>query len=37
LYEQFRRVANFFFLGIAILQSFDEFKVIDPLVAAFPL
>ena len=37
LYEQFRRVANFFFLLIAVLQFFPEFVTIYPLVAALPM
>jgi len=37
LYEQFRRVANFFFLLIAVLQFFPEFVTIHPVVAALPM
>ncbi|KAG5461223.1 MAG: hypothetical protein BJ554DRAFT_6617 [Olpidium bornovanus] len=37
LFEQFRRVANCFFLLLAVLQSFPQFETIDPLVAAVPL
>ncbi|KAJ7633042.1 hypothetical protein FB45DRAFT_521378 [Roridomyces roridus] len=37
LLEQFRRVANVFFLGIAILQFFNEFSTISPGLVIFPL
>ncbi|KAJ3331956.1 hypothetical protein HDU93_009414, partial [Gonapodya sp. JEL0774] len=37
LFEQFRRVANFFFLTITIIQFFPDFQQIDPIVAALPL
>ncbi|CAG8435412.1 9133_t:CDS:10 [Ambispora gerdemannii] len=37
LYEQFRRVANFFFLALVILQWFPEFLTINPVVAALPM
>ncbi|CAK5277213.1 unnamed protein product [Mycena citricolor] len=37
LLEQFRRVANVFFLGIAILQFFSEFSTISPGLVIFPL
>src|SRR6266498_1489378 len=37
LYEQFRRVANFFFLLVVILQWFPEFATIEPVVAALPM
>ncbi|KAF9014178.1 phospholipid-translocating ATPase [Cyathus striatus] len=37
LLEQFRRVANIFFLGIAILQFFPKFSTISPGVAILPL
>ncbi|KAG9288261.1 hypothetical protein G9A89_021292 [Geosiphon pyriformis] len=37
LYEQFRRVANFFFLALVILQWFPEFATINPVVAALPM
>ncbi|KAI9331224.1 hypothetical protein DFJ73DRAFT_85001 [Zopfochytrium polystomum] len=36
LFEQFRRVANLFFLTVAILQFFPDYQVIDPVVAALP-
>lgn len=36
LYEQFRRVANWFFLGVTILQFFPQFYTIEPIVAALP-
>ncbi|KAF9478485.1 phospholipid-translocating P-type ATPase [Pholiota conissans] len=37
LLEQFRRVANIFFLGIAILQFFHQFSTISPGAAILPL
>ncbi|KAF9469387.1 phospholipid-translocating ATPase [Collybia nuda] len=37
LLEQFRRVANMFFLGIAILQFFPKFSTIAPGVVILPL
>ncbi|KAG6812132.1 hypothetical protein H0H92_004246 [Tricholoma furcatifolium] len=37
LLEQFRRVANIFFLGIAILQFFPTFSTISPGLVIFPL
>ncbi|KAF8630454.1 hypothetical protein AX17_005431 [Amanita inopinata Kibby_2008] len=37
LIEQFRRVANIFFLGIAIIQFFSVFSTIAPGVAILPL
>nr|CAG8444524.1 7873_t:CDS:10 [Entrophospora candida] len=37
LYEQFRRIANFFFLTLVILQWFPEFATISPVVAALPM
>ncbi|KAF9065769.1 hypothetical protein BDP27DRAFT_1331540 [Rhodocollybia butyracea] len=37
LLEQFRRVANIYFLGIAILQFFPEFATISPGVVILPL
>ncbi|KAJ7811640.1 phospholipid-translocating ATPase [Mycena olivaceomarginata] len=37
LLEQFRRVANVFFLGIAILQFFSKFSTISPGLVIFPL
>lgn len=36
LFEQFQRAANFYFLVIAVLSSFD-FSPKTPLVAIFPL
>ncbi|KAJ3234099.1 hypothetical protein HDU81_001721 [Chytriomyces hyalinus] len=36
LFEQFRRVANIFFLGLTILQFFPDYMIIDPYVAALP-
>ncbi|KAJ7080403.1 hypothetical protein B0H15DRAFT_1025227 [Mycena belliarum] len=37
LLEQFRRVANVFFLAIAILQFFNKFSTITPGLVIFPL
>ncbi|KAJ7706920.1 hypothetical protein B0H17DRAFT_1034845 [Mycena rosella] len=37
LLEQFRRVANIFFLAIAILQFFPKFSTISPGLVIFPL
>ncbi|GES78958.1 phospholipid-translocating ATPase [Rhizophagus clarus] len=37
LYEQFRRIANFFFLLLVVLQWFPEFATIQPIVAALPM
>ncbi|EDR03224.1 uncharacterized protein LACBIDRAFT_155569, partial [Laccaria bicolor S238N-H82] len=37
LLEQFRRVANIFFLGIAILQFFNIFSTISPGLVLLPL
>ncbi|KAF5369162.1 hypothetical protein D9615_009965 [Tricholomella constricta] len=37
LLEQFRRIANLFFLGISILQFFPKFSTISPGVAILPL
>ncbi|KAJ3516647.1 hypothetical protein NLJ89_g988 [Agrocybe chaxingu] len=37
LLEQFRRVANVFFLGIAILQFFPKFSTISPGLVILPL
>ncbi|KAF5369202.1 hypothetical protein D9615_009962 [Tricholomella constricta] len=37
LLEQFRRVANVFFLGIAILQFFNKFSTISPGLVILPL
>ncbi|KAE9411132.1 phospholipid-translocating P-type ATPase [Gymnopus androsaceus JB14] len=37
LLEQFRRVANVFFLGIAILQFFSKFSTISPGLVILPL
>ncbi|KAJ7171938.1 phospholipid-translocating ATPase [Mycena filopes] len=37
LLEQFRRVANVFFLAIAILQFFHKFSTISPGLVIFPL
>ncbi|CAG8458896.1 8422_t:CDS:2 [Cetraspora pellucida] len=37
LYEQFHRIANFFFLLLVILQWFPEFATINPVVAALPM
>ncbi|CDZ97705.1 phospholipid-translocating p-type atpase [Phaffia rhodozyma] len=37
LIEQFRRVANIFFLGIAILQFFPKFATVSPGLVILPL
>ncbi|KAJ3502675.1 hypothetical protein NLJ89_g8782 [Agrocybe chaxingu] len=37
LLEQFRRIANMFFLGIAILQFFPKFRTIAPGAVILPL
>ncbi|KAF8195975.1 phospholipid-translocating ATPase [Mycena galopus ATCC 62051] len=37
LLEQFRRVANIFFLALAILQFFPKFATVSPIVAILPL
>lgn len=37
LFEQFRRVANIYFLGIAILQFFPKFSTISPGLVILPL
>ncbi|KAL0571364.1 hypothetical protein V5O48_010602 [Marasmius crinis-equi] len=37
LLEQFRRVANIYFLALAILQFFPEFSTISPAVVILPL
>ncbi|KAK0196473.1 phospholipid-translocating ATPase [Armillaria mellea] len=37
LMEQFRRIANLFFLGLAILQFFPKFSTIAPGVVILPL
>ncbi|KAF9449587.1 phospholipid-translocating P-type ATPase [Macrolepiota fuliginosa MF-IS2] len=37
LLEQFRRIANIFFLGIAILQFFNKFSTISPGLVLLPL
>ncbi|KAJ3065340.1 hypothetical protein HDU98_011284 [Podochytrium sp. JEL0797] len=36
LFEQFRRVANIFFLVLAILQFFPDYMTINPWIAALP-
>lgn len=37
LYHQFRRVANFFFLVIVILQCIEPFQSMEPAVSALPI
>ncbi|KAL7747226.1 hypothetical protein RI367_007437 [Sorochytrium milnesiophthora] len=37
LFEQFRRLANMFFLMLIILQSFPMFKTLDPGLVALPV
>ncbi|RKO94826.1 hypothetical protein BDK51DRAFT_24179, partial [Blyttiomyces helicus] len=37
LWEQFRRVANLFFLSLIIVQFFPAYRTINPFVAALPL
>jgi phospholipid-translocating ATPase len=37
LYEQFRGIANFYFLSLVILQAFDQFKTVSIGVTAAPI
>ncbi|KAJ3017312.1 hypothetical protein HKX48_003626 [Thoreauomyces humboldtii] len=37
LFEQFRRVANLYFLGLTVLQCIPKYQTINPIVAALPL
>ncbi|KAI8827071.1 uncharacterized protein EV422DRAFT_490584, partial [Fimicolochytrium jonesii] len=37
LFEQFRRVANLYFLGLTILQFFPKYTTMNPFVSALPL
>ncbi len=37
LYEQFRSVANFYFLSLVILQAFPEFQVVEVGLTAAPI
>ncbi|KAJ3388840.1 phospholipid transporting ATPase [Lobulomyces angularis] len=37
LFEQFRRVANLFFLSLVIIQCFPEYQTVNPFLAACPL
>ncbi|KAJ3155433.1 hypothetical protein HDU86_004337 [Geranomyces michiganensis] len=37
LFEQFRRVANLYFLGLTVLQFFPKYSTINPFVSALPL
>ena len=37
LYEQFHGAANFYFLGVVILQWFPEFKTVDFVVPILPV
>ncbi|KAJ3283237.1 hypothetical protein HK104_010503, partial [Borealophlyctis nickersoniae] len=37
LFEQFRRIANLFFLALAILQGLPAYQTINPIVSALPL
>lgn len=37
LIEQFRGIANFYFLILVVLQAFDIFKTVDVIVTALPI
>ncbi|KAI9100575.1 hypothetical protein DFS34DRAFT_578556, partial [Phlyctochytrium arcticum] len=37
LFEQFKRIANLYFLGLTILQFFPAYSTINPFVSALPL
>ncbi|KAI8921992.1 phospholipid-translocating P-type ATPase [Powellomyces hirtus] len=37
LFEQFRRIANLYFLGLTVLQFFPKYQTINPFVSALPL
>ena len=37
MFEQFRGIANFYFLALVILQVFDEFKEVDISITATPI
>lgn len=37
LYEQFRRLANFYFLALVVVQCVPYFNVASPLFAAAPI
>jgi phospholipid-translocating ATPase len=37
LYEQFRGIANFYFLSLVILQAFDQFKTVSIGLTAAPI
>ncbi|KAI8906959.1 hypothetical protein EDD86DRAFT_210177 [Gorgonomyces haynaldii] len=37
IFEQFRGIANFYFLSLVVLQAFDLFKTVDLIVTALPI
>jgi phospholipid-translocating ATPase len=37
IFEQFHGLANFYFLGLIILQAFPEFKQVDIIIPTLPL
>ncbi|KAJ3129571.1 hypothetical protein HK098_001047 [Nowakowskiella sp. JEL0407] len=37
LFEQFRSIANFYFLGLVVLQMFPPFNIVSPFLCAMPI